>query len=232
MFLLLALSLATVTSLKQAGTELERKAQRAVHRAYYSGKKLPNLSWIHEDEACALGGMAAPRTKKDIQDLEKMNVDTVFDLRLVHQDPEKYYQGTSVKRISYPIADHTIPSFKMLEDFLTQTQKAFDRKKKVIVHCRMGKGRTGTFLAAWLIANKGMTAQEAIDAVRAQRPGSIESPHQEYFLDAFWQYRSAKQKIEELEKENAALKRQMKSIKNQSNFLSSEKDTPEETINP
>jgi atypical dual specificity phosphatase len=225
MFLLLALSLATAANLKEAATELERKAHRVVHRAYYSGEKLPNFSWIHEDGPCALGGMAAPRTKKDVLELEKMNVDTVFDLRLTHQDPEKYYIGTRVKRISYPIADHFIPSFKMLEDFIEKTQKVFDQKKKVIVHCRMGKGRTGTFLAAWLIANKGMTAQQAIDAVRAQRPGSIEPPHQEYFLDAFWQYRISKQKIEDLKQENAALKKQIRSVLDEAAYSPPEDNT-------
>ncbi len=207
------LSLAVMTGIKEAATELERKSQRAIHRAYYAGEELPNFSWIHENGACAIGGMAAPRTKKDVLELEKMNVDVVFDLRLTHQDPDKYYAGTSVKRVSYPIADHSIPSFKMLEDFLERTQQAFDQKKKVIVHCRMGKGRTGTFLAAWLIANKGMTAQQAVNAVRLQRPGSVESPHQEYFLDAFWQYRTAQQKIAVLEKENAALKKQIDSLR-------------------
>jgi atypical dual specificity phosphatase len=232
MFLLLVLSLAAVTSLKEAGTELERKTHRAVHRAYYSGEKLPNFSWIHEDGVCALGGMAAPRTKKDVLELEKMNVDTVFDLRLTHQDPEKYYTGTTIKRVSYPIADHFIPSFKMLEDFLEKTQKSFDQKKKVVVHCRMGKGRTGTFLAAWLIANKGMTAQQAIDTVRAQRPGSIEPPHQEYFLDAFWQYKKAQQTIEELKKENTELKKRVKSVRDEAANSSSERDNQEEIVTP
>lgn len=229
MLLFLALSIVPVINIKDAATELERKAHRAVHRAYYSEEKLPNFSWIHEDGVCAIGGMAAPRTKKDVLELEKMNVDTVFDLRLTHQDPEKYYKGTSVKRISYPIADHFIPSFKMLEDFLEKTQKIFDQKKKVIVHCRMGKGRTGTFLAAWLIANKGMTAEQAINAVRTQRPGSIEAPHQEYLLDAFWQYRLAKQKIKDLEKENTILKKKIRSSKNESIHSSEEKDIQEET---
>ncbi len=58
MFPFFILSLAVMTDIKEAATELERKSQRAIHRAYYAGEELPNFSWIHESRACAIGGMA------------------------------------------------------------------------------------------------------------------------------------------------------------------------------
>ena len=43
------------------------------------------------------------------------------------------------------------------------------------MRCRIEiSGRTGTVLAAYLVASKGLSAEEAISAVRRLRPGSIE----------------------------------------------------------
>ena len=50
--------------------------------------------------------------------------------------------------------------------------------RKVLLHCRGGLGRSGT-IAARLLVELGWDAQQAIRAVRAQRPGAIETRAQE-----------------------------------------------------
>jgi atypical dual specificity phosphatase len=45
----------------------------------------------------------------------------------------------------------------------------------------MGYGRTGTVLAAYLIA-EGATARQALAEVRRVRPGAVETPQQEQAL--------------------------------------------------
>lgn len=52
---------------------------------------------------------------------------------------------------------------------------------KVLVHCRAGRGRSGTIVAALLIAG-GLAPDDAIGAVRSARPGAIETADQEAWL--------------------------------------------------
>ena len=54
----------------------------------------------------------------------------------------------------------------------------------VLVHCRGGLGRAGT-VAALLAIETGMAPAAAIAAVRAVRPGAIETAAQEAFLRAY-----------------------------------------------
>ena len=52
---------------------------------------------------------------------------------------------------------------------------------RLFLHCYAGLGRTGT-VASLILMNYGMSARDAISAVRAARPGSIETLSQEHYL--------------------------------------------------
>jgi protein-tyrosine phosphatase len=52
---------------------------------------------------------------------------------------------------------------------------------KILVHCRAGLGRAGT-IAARLLVEFGVAPRDAINRVRAARPGAIETPDQERYV--------------------------------------------------
>ena len=58
------------------------------------------------------------------------------------------------------------------------------RDRAIVVHCKMGQGRTATVLAAHLIRH-GTPLEEALRELRALCPGAVGSPEQERALVAF-----------------------------------------------
>jgi protein-tyrosine phosphatase len=66
-----------------------------------------------------------------------------------------------------PIADHHLCSRKALkENILPFLSTADSRGEPTVIHCWGGNGRTGHVLAAWLVAERGLSPIDAIEAVK------------------------------------------------------------------
>lgn len=88
--------------------------------------------------------------------------------------------------IHLPIVDLQPPGaeFEALWDGAgARLHARLDRGEAVLVHCRGGRGRAGT-VAARLLIERGMPAEEAILRIREARPGAIETPPQLAYVRA------------------------------------------------
>lgn len=67
-----------------------------------------------------------------------------------------------------PIADHHLCSRRALKGSILPFLRSADTGgERAVVHCWGGNGRTGHVLAAWLVAARGLSPREAIEAVEA-----------------------------------------------------------------
>lgn len=91
------------------------------------------------------------------------------------------------RHLHLPIPDFRPPSLEQMREFVEFVDACLADNVAVVAHCGAGMGRTGTMLAAYLVA-KGASPADAVRKVRGLRPGSIETPEQEESLERFREY--------------------------------------------
>ena len=84
-----------------------------------------------------------------------------------------------------PVDDFHAPTTGQMLDALAFIDEARGEGIAAAVHCLAGQGRTGTVLAAYLVRG-GLSATDAIAAIRAVCPGAIEAIPQSEAL-AVWE---------------------------------------------
>jgi protein-tyrosine phosphatase len=147
-------------------------------------------------KAPSLGGDWERDLAADVKVLEEEHgIEVLVSLMEEHEYhgygiPELYKQdefgGITVRR--FAIQDMGVPWEAESEEFEAMIREVIDtlrRGRNVAVHCRGGLGRTGTVAACVLVALGNHTADEAIDAVRAARKGTVQTREQEDFVRGF-----------------------------------------------
>lgn len=72
----------------------------------------------------------------------------------------------------YPVADHNVPSLGLMLAFCEYVQQWMrsHEENMIAVHCRGGKGRSGTMICAWLLySGICATAEDALDLFGSKR---------------------------------------------------------------
>ena len=152
-------------------------AKRKLH-GMITGKP-DNFSWIIEEK---LAGSAIPTSKEEIDWVKQEGVKSIVTIR------EEPLEDEWIKDINYLHVhsnDMGIPEFSDLVDSVDFIHQRITNDEPVMVHCLAGLGRTGTILACYLIKYEDMTADDAIEKVRRERHGSIQSFSQEEIIFRF-----------------------------------------------
>ncbi|KAH6568503.1 hypothetical protein BASA50_004755 [Batrachochytrium salamandrivorans] len=179
---------------------------------YPQSKDLPwHFSWVDDG---MLGGMSAPTDRVHYPALLQEGVGLIVNVTEDHIAPLTRANGNysrngcvqchfvssiecdtdllcdikachGLDSLFIPVHDGCVPSYEQLQVFLTHAREYIAQGLKVVVHCQAGVGRTGVFLAVFIMEKYQCSAQEAIDRLRSERPQSMQFHPDDWYTEPF-----------------------------------------------
>ena len=141
--------------------------------------KPDNFSWLIENK---LAGSAIPTSIDEVQWVKEQGIKSILTIR---EEPLNTAWAKNVNYLHIISNDMGVPEFDDLIHAVDFIHRRLNENEPVMVHCLAGLGRTGTILACYLVKYQNMSADEATQKVREERPGSIQSYPQEEIIFRF-----------------------------------------------
>ena len=142
-------------------------------------KKPTNFGWLINNK---LAGSGMPTSHAELEWVIKQGVKSIITMT---EDPLPSSWIQNVKYLHMPTEDLSAPDMEKIDHAVDFIQEQIKNNEPIMVHCAAGIGRTGTILACYLMKYRNLSLKEAIDKVRKERPGSIQSESQEIAIGLY-----------------------------------------------
>lgn len=122
------------------------------------------MTWITSQLAVGY----APMSYADLDRIREMGIDAIVNLCGEFCDLHELEEQSGFEVYYLPIPDEGAPDLEAMEQGLAWLDEAIYLGKKILVHCRHGIGRTGTFVSAYLL-RRGLGLKVAEKKLRHSR---------------------------------------------------------------
>ena len=137
------------------------------------------FSWLIKSK---LAGSGIPTSINEVQWVLDQGIKSVVTIR---EEPLDESWTRDINYLHVLSNDMGVPEFDDLIHAVDFIHSRITSNEPVLVHCLAGMGRTGVILACYLVKYQKMSASEATEKVREERPGSIQSYPQEEIIFRF-----------------------------------------------
>ncbi|MGI0082784.1 MAG: dual specificity protein phosphatase 23 [Nitrosopumilaceae archaeon] len=145
-------------------------------------KRPTNFSWLINNK---LAGSGMPTSSTELEWVIKQGVKSIITMT-ENSLPESWVKN--VRYLHVPTEDLSAPDMEKIDHVVDFIQERIKNDEPTMVHCAAGIGRTGTILACYLIKYHNFSVKDAIDKVRKERPGSIQSESQEMAIGLYHKF--------------------------------------------
>jgi protein-tyrosine phosphatase len=128
------------------------------------------LTWVTPE----LSVGHAPLSYADLDAIREEGVAAIVNLCGEYCDLHEIEKDSGFEVYYLPIQDECAPDIKEMENAIDWVDQRILQGKKVLVHCRFGVGRTGTFVTAYLL-QKGLDMKAASKLLKKTRANPTNS---------------------------------------------------------
>jgi protein tyrosine phosphatase (PTP) superfamily phosphohydrolase (DUF442 family) len=122
------------------------------------------VTWITKNLAVG----PAPMSYAELNEIHDQGIDAIVNLCEEFCDLHELEENAGFEVFYLPITDERAPKMAEMEKGLAWIDEAMYLGKKVLVHCKHGVGRTGTFVTAYLL-RRGMGLKKAEKLLKKTR---------------------------------------------------------------
>jgi len=151
-------------------------ARVRIRRFCLKAKNKPDISFL--DSNLGVGGAT------NIEFLAKKNIQSILDLRDEAEDDPNELKKYNINYLRIKISDRSIPTLSNAKEGVDWITSNIEQKKKVFIHCNLGRGRGPLFAILYLIS-QGKDKDEAIKYVKKIRRDAFLNKKQLKLINEF-----------------------------------------------